>query len=242
MLTKLKRLYLDLSIGAFRAMKTNNTVVKANVLIEASYRLTLNEQRLILLAISKVNPLDKLTEGRLFSVSVEEWMTCYECSYSSANEAIKEAEYTLFERQVTLLVGEDSVKTRWVQSIRYYKRQGKIGIRFAYDLLPYLAELNSHFTSYKIKEICALSSIYSVRLFEMISQFKDINKSRYFVIRVDDLKNRLGIQGEYPLFANLKQKVIEVAVNQIREHTEYKDIKYELETEGRKVVRLVFFF
>ena len=212
MLTKLKRLYLDLSIGAFRAMKTNNTVVKANVLIEASYRITLNEQRLILLAISKVNPLDKLTEGRLFSVSVEEWMTCYECSYSSANEAIKEAEYTLFERQVTLLVGEDSVKTRWVQSIRYYKRQGKIGIRFAYDLLPYLAELNSHFTSYKIKEICALSSIYSVRLFEMISQFKDINKSRYFVIRVDDLKNRLGIQGEYPLFANLKQKVIEVCL------------------------------
>ena len=77
MLTKLKRLYLDLYTGAFRAMKTNNTVVKANVLIEASYRITLNEQRLILLAISKVNPLEKLTEGRLFSVSVEEWMTCH---------------------------------------------------------------------------------------------------------------------------------------------------------------------
>jgi plasmid replication initiation protein len=242
MLPTLKRLYLDLSTGAFRTMKTNNVVVKANVLIEASYRLTLNEQRLILLAISKVNPLEKLTEGRLFSVSVDEWMSCYECSYSSANEAIKEAEYTLFERQVTLLVGEDSIKTRWVQSIRYYKRQGKIGIRFAYDLLPYLAELNSHFTTYKIKEICDLSSIYSVRLFEMISQFKDINKSRYFVIRVDDFKNRLGIQGEYPLFANLKQKVIEVAVNQIKEHTEFKNIKYELEKEGRKVVRLVFFF
>lgn len=241
MLPNLKRLYFDLYTGAFRAMKTNNVVVKANVLIEASYRLTLNEQRLILLAISKVNPLEKLTEGRLFSVSVEEWMTCYECSYSSANEAIKEAEYTLFERQVTLLVGEDSVKTRWVQSIRYYKRQGKIGIRFAYDLLPYLAELNSHFTSYKIKEICDLTSIYSVRLFEMISQFKDINKSRYFVIRVDDLKNRLGIQGEYPLFANLKQKVIEVAVNQIKENTEFKNLSYKQETEGRKVVRLAFF-
>lgn len=223
-------------------MKTNNVVVKANVLIEASYRLTLNEQRLILLAISKVNPLEKLTEERLFSVSVDEWMSCYECDYNTANKAIIEAEYTLFERQVTLLVGEDSIKTRWVQSIRYYKRQGKIGIRFAFDLLPYLAELNSHFTSYKIKEICDLTSIYSVRLFEMISQFKDINKSRYFVIRVDDLKNRLGIQGEYPLFANLKQKVIEVAVNQIKENTEFKNLSYKQETEGRKVVRLAFFF
>ena len=104
-------------------MKTNNVVVKANVLIEASYRLTLNEQRLILLAISKVNPLEKLTEERLFSVSVDEWMSCYECDYNTANKAIIEAEYTLFERQVTLLVGEDSVKTRWVQSITKEVRQ-----------------------------------------------------------------------------------------------------------------------
>lgn len=223
-------------------MKTNNTVVKANVLIEASYRITLNEQRLILLAISKVNPLDKLTEGRLFVVSVEDWMACYDCDYNTANKAIIEAEYTLFERQITLHIGDESIKTRWVQSVRYYKRQGKIGIRFAYELLPYLVELNTHFTSYKIKDVAGLTSVYAVRLFEMLSQYKDINKSRYFVIRVDDFKARLCIKDEYRFFANLKQRVIESSVNQIREHTEYKDIKYELETEGRKVVRLVFFF
>jgi len=223
-------------------MIKNNTVVKANVLIEASYRLTLNEQRLILLAISKVNPLEKLTEGQLFVVTVKEWQECYACDYNTANKAMMEAEPTLFERQITLHVGNDSIKTRWIQSVRYYARQGKIGIRFSYDLLPYLSELRSHFTSYKLKEISGLTSVYAVRLFEMLKQFGDINKSRYFVIKVEDFRNRLGIEDEYSRFGNLKAKVIEVAVNQIKEHTEFKNIKYELEKEGRKVVRLVFFF
>jgi len=223
-------------------MSKTNTIVKANVLIEASYRLTLNEQRLILLAISKVNPLEKLTEGRLFVVTVKEWQECYGCTYSSANEAMMEAEPTLFERQITLHVGNDYIKTRWIQSVRYYARQGKIGIRFSYDLSPYLSELRSHFTSYKLKEISGLTSVYAVRLFEMLKQFGDINKSRYFVIRVDDFRNRLGIEDEYSRFGNLKAKVIEVAVNQIKQNTEFKNLSYKQETEGRKVVRLAFFF
>lgn len=237
MITKINKLHL----GAFRSMTKNNTVVKANVLIEASYRLTLNEQRLVLLAISKVNPLEKLTEGRLFVVTVKEWQECYECDYNTANKAMMEAESTLFERQITLYVGSDSIKTRWIQSVRYYARQGKIGIRFSYDLLPYLSELRSHFTSYKLKEISGLTSVYAVRLFEMLKQFGDINKSRYFVIRVDDFRNRLGIEDEYSRFGNLKAKVIEVAVNQIKENTEFKNLSYKQETEGRKVVRLAFF-
>lgn len=223
-------------------MNKTNTIVKANVLIEASYRLTLNEQRLILLAISKVNPLERLTEGRLFSVSVKEWQECYGCDYNTANKAMMEAEPTLFERQITLHVGNDSIKTRWIQSVRYYARQGKIGIRFSYDLLPYLSELRSHFTSYKLKEISGLTSVYAVRLFEMLKQFGDINKSRYFVIKVEDFRNRLGIEDEYSRFGNLKAKVIEVAVNQIKENTEFKNLSYKQETEGRKVIRLVFFF
>ena len=223
-------------------MSKTNTIVKANVLIEASYRLTLNEQRLILLAISKVNPIEKLTEGQLFVVTVKEWQACYGCTYSSANEAMMEAEPTLFERQITLHVGNDSIKTRWIQSVRYYARQGKIGIRFSFDLLPYLSELRSHFTSYKLKEISGLTSVYAVRLFEMLKQFGDINKSRYFVIKVEDFRNRLGIEDEYSRFGNLKAKVIEVAVNQIKENTEFKNLSYKQETEGRKVVRLAFFF
>lgn len=223
-------------------MSKTNTIVKANVLIEASYRLALNEQRLILLAISKVNPLEKLAEGQLFVVSVKEWQECYACDYNTANKAMMEAEPTLFERQITLHVGNDHIKTRWIQSVRYYARQGKIGIRFSFDLLPYLSELRSHFTSYKLKEISGLTSVYAVRLFEMLKQFGDINKSRYFVIKVEDFRNRLGIEDEYSRFGNLKAKVIEVAVNQIKENTEFKNLSYKQETEGRKVVRLAFFF
>ena len=36
-------------------MKTKELVVKSNHLIEASYQLTLNEQRVILLAITKIH-------------------------------------------------------------------------------------------------------------------------------------------------------------------------------------------
>jgi len=75
----------------------------------------------------------------------------------------------------------------------------------------------------------------------MLKQFGDINKSRYFVINVDEFRNRLGLEDEYIRFGNLKAKVIEVAVNQIKQNTEFKNLSYKQETEGRKVVRLAFF-
>lgn len=51
-----------------------------------------------------------------------------------------------------------------------------------------------------------LSSIYSVRMYELLKQYEKIGK-RWF--KLEDLRLILGMnQGEYPLYANFKQKVI----------------------------------
>jgi plasmid replication initiation protein len=227
---------------ALRPMVHKNNVTKHNTLITASYRLSLNEQRLILLAISKINPQEPVTEGKLFFVTVKEFQSAMGVDYQSAYKALLEAEDSLFDRRISLEGstgdGGDSGKSRWIQSVRYYRREGKVGLRFSYDVLPYLTELKSHFTSYALAEVANLTSVYAVRLFEMLSQYKS---TRWFTISLEDFKQRLCLEG-YNDIRNLKARVITVAVEQIKAHTEFKNLRYQQETQGRKVVGFVFFF
>lgn len=226
--------------AALRPMTTKNSVTKHNTLITASYRLNLNEQRLILLAISKVNPQEPVTEGRLFFVSVKEFQDVMGVDYQSAYKALLDAEDTLFDRRIALegANGDGNGKSRWIQSVRYYRREGKVGLRFSYDVLPYLTELKSHFTSYALAEVANLTSVYAVRLFEMLSQYKSTHR---FTISLEEFKQRLCLEG-YSDIRNLQARVVKVAVEQIKTHTKYKDLCYMQERQGRKVVGFTFFF
>ena len=54
-------------------MTKNELVVKSNHLIEASYQLTLNEQRVILLAITKIHRQKPLCAEDIFSISAADF-------------------------------------------------------------------------------------------------------------------------------------------------------------------------
>lgn len=223
-------------------MAHKNSVTKHNTLVTASYRLNLNEQRLILLAISKINPQEPMTEGRIFFVSIKEFQAVMGVDYQSAYKALLDAEDSLFDRRIALEGtspdGDGNGKSRWIQSVRYYRKEGKVGIRFSYDVLPYLTELKSHFTSYALAEVANLTSVYAIRLFEMLSQYRS---TRWFKISLEDFKQRLCLEG-YNDIRNLKARVLTVAIEQIKANTEFKGLRCEQERQGRKIVGFVFFF
>ena len=59
---------------------------------------------------------------------------------------------------------------------------------------------------------------------------------------VADLRNSLGVQEDkYLLLANFKMRVLDIAVNQINETTDYK-IEYEQHKEGRTITGFSFKF
>ena len=218
-------------------------VVKDNALINASYYLSLTEQRLILLAIIQARA-EKLTNSNEFKVRVNSYINAYGVQDATAYEAIKKATETLRTRYFTferVVDGEpEKVVSNWVQSIAYAENSSYIKIKFTDDVMPLITQLEKHFTSYELEQVKDLTSIYAIRLYEMMMQWRSSGQTQQ--IPIDELRYKLGIEpDEYKQMVNFKTKVLDFAINQINEHTDIK-ASYEQHKEGRSITGFTFTF
>ena len=218
-------------------------VVKDNALINASYYLSLTEQRLILLAIIQARA-EKLTNSNEFKVRVSSYINAYGVQDATAYEAIKKATETLRTRYFTferVVDGEpEKVVSNWVQSIAYAENSSYIKIKFTDDVMPLITQLEKHFTSYELEQVKDLTSIYAIRLYEMMMQWRSSGQTQQ--IPIDELRYKLGIEpDEYKQMVNFKTKVLDFAINQINEHTDIK-ASYEQHKQGRSITGFTFSF
>ena len=221
----------------------NDLVVKDNALINASYYLSLTEQRLILLAIIQARA-EKKTTGNEFKVKVSSYINAYGVADATAYEAIQKATETLRTRYFTferVVDGEpERVVSNWVQSIAYAENSSYIKIKFTDDVMPLITKLEKHFTSYQLEQVKDLTSIYAIRLYELMMQWRSSGQTQQ--IPLDELRLKLGIEpNEYKQMVNFKTKVLDFAVDQINKHTDIK-ASYEQHKQGRKITGFTFTF
>jgi plasmid replication initiation protein len=151
---------------------------------------------------------------------------------------------TLYQRSVTIHNPDASrprfkrLETRWISSIGYMPEEGKIILCFAQDMLPYLSELKGQFTKYELKHIGNMTSLYAIRLYELLMQWKNTGKRE---IEIDWLKQQFEIEDKYPSIKDLKKYVIDPAVKDINTHSNYQ-VSWEQRKTGRKVTHLTFTF
>jgi plasmid replication initiation protein len=223
----------------------NNLIVyKSNKVIEAAFKLNLNEHRLILMAIGKVNPKTELLATDRFEVTVKEFAQHFNISEDKAYQTLKEATEQLFERYVVIDNPDPDnptikqTKTRWISSIDYVPDLGKVSLYFAQRMLPYLSQLKGKFTFYLLENISEMSSTYSVRLYELLMQWKTTGKRE---IEIDWLKKQFQIEGKYASIIDFKKRVIDPAVKDINDYSNYS-VSWEQRKTGRKVTHLIFTF
>ncbi|WP_222930820.1 replication initiation protein [Allochromatium palmeri] len=78
------------------------TVTKANSLVEATYHLTLAEQRLLLLVISRLDSRVELDSRIPHTITAAEVMTVFQVGESRAYQILEEAAERLYARSVTI--------------------------------------------------------------------------------------------------------------------------------------------
>ena len=148
---------------------TDNLVVKANDLIEARYELNLNEQKIILYAVSK---LDRSKENfTIISLNVKEFTKLIGTTterYTEIREIVRE----LRSKEIIINTNERELITGWLSSIEYIKKSGIIELEFSEKLVPYLLQLKKRFTRYQLKNILYLKNKYSIRLYELMKQYR----------------------------------------------------------------------
>jgi plasmid replication initiation protein len=210
-------------------------VVKSNRLIEASYRLGMNEQRIILYAICRCREEQKgLFPDLPVTITADAFVKQFpSVDKSNVYSQLKEAMNSLYNRSVMIHDIDPATKkarvreTRWISEKAYIDGAGHVQIVFTPEVIKYMTRLEVEFTSYQLEKVGNMTSAYAVRIYELLAQHRDIGNR---TLNMAWLRETLQIAPEeYKLTTNFIRKVIEVAVDQINKHSDlavsYKSVK-----------------
>lgn len=214
----------------------NLTVTKANDLIDASYQLTVIAQKLVLACISKLNSRDEVPKQ--ITINVSEFSALLGTNSNVRRDLYKAAD-SLFESTITIKNADQTTRLRWVQKdVIHHKGDGAVTLFWSEDVLQYISQLKTRFTSYKLRNIANLQSTHSIRLYELLMRFKS-TKER--IISLDNFKYSLGLSNKYSEYKILNRDVIKPAILELNKSS---DLLVSVETikKSRTVVELYFSF
>ena len=213
-------------------------VVKSNRLNMAIQNLTLPELRIIQLAIVDARETGNgLSTDTPLRIDAMRYAEAFETTRQNAYNRMKEAEETLFNRRFTFLDSEGkTVKSRWIQRVRYLDDEGAIELAFTLDVVKGITRLDGaeeFFTQYLLSQTSNLNSVYSVRLYELLIQWKTAVKTPVFELSL--FRGQMGLNdGEYKAMNDFKKRVLDLAVKEINEKTDLT-VSYTQEKKGRLI-------
>lgn len=224
-------------------MSKNDLVVKTNRLNIAIQNLSLSEIRIIQLAIIDSRETGNgLKADKPLVISASRYAKAFGVKRQTASEAILDAEKNLFERRFSFLDNDNKVvKTRWIQRVKYLDDEASIEVIFTYDVVNEITRINGieqFFTSYLLEQTADMKSAYSVRLYELLVQWKAAKTTPVFELK--NFREQLGLDAEdYQRMDNFKKRVLDLAVDEINEKSDLI-VTCDQEKRGRSIVGFKF--
>ena len=216
-------------------------VSKEKCFVQAMYRITLDEQRLLHYAITKVHPF-KFKNRLIYHIDIVSIAKFFDIDLKVAYKQFNDALEHLFTRQISFIEPElkkTIIKARIINE-HHQQGSGVIGFTFT-EVFKSLICDNKEFLSYSLEKTIGMTSATAVRIYEILlldlkqSQLKTINRP----FKIEDFKKILGLEDKYPRFSNFKVKILEVAQKQINKHTDL-NISYEIKKIGRSPTSIAF--
>ncbi|NGY88129.1 replication initiation protein [Bacillus megaterium] len=99
-------------------------------------------------------------------------------------------------------------RINWLSKATYNTNEGTVTVRFDPDLKPFFLALSEKFTRYKLNNVLYLRSDHSIRMFELLKSYEGLSERTF---TVDELREKLGLEGKYDVWNNFKQRVLQHA-------------------------------
>jgi len=214
-------------------------VTKSNNLVEARYHFSIWETRVFTKLVSLIQPGDEAFKK--YKLQIKDLVSFFGVNDNDAYVKIKAVPDNLLKKVVTIPYTENGeerfLKTGLIAQASIPKKQeGYIELSFHPDLKPYLLQLKRTFLSYDIRNVLKISSVYSVRIYELLKQYEKIGQREF---DIDTLKVILGVSDKYKLYGHFKSRIILKAQKDLKLHTDiyfdFTEIK-----QKRKVVGIIF--
>ncbi len=218
-------------------MDENYLVTKSNYFImNSSYDLSLEEQKIILTLASMVQPEDE--EFKAYKFKINDFMELLGVNTKTKYTEIPKITKELMKKVFEIQEGDTLIQTAWLSGAMYKKGSGTVELTFSSYLKPYMLKLNSMFTQYKLANILNMRSKYSPRIYELL-KCNEFKKQGYIEIELTELRKLLKTENMYSQYQDFKRKVIMQAQKELKAKT---DISFDFEEikTGRKVTSLKF--
>ncbi len=210
-------------------------IVKHNKLIEANYKLTLQEQKLILVLSAAIEKEDRDFKKCIFSVTeLAERLVLDKRAYYTE---LKEITEKLISKVIKIKEPNGLLQMSWLSSAQYYDNTGKVELSFDEKLKPYLLQLSSHFTKLELKKLVSLNSIYAVRIYELLKQYEKLEERTF---EIEELRKTLGIEKtKHKKYNDFKREVLIRAEREINEKTDL-NVSFEEIKTSRRITSIKF--
>lgn len=231
------------------AQGIGGSLTMSRALAESAHGLTLNEARVMMLAMRCVDPrLSPYKYARNGYVHVR--VTAAEFAQlanlkvgddgytpRAAYEGLRAACEKLYERTASWTEGKRHVKLRWVWKAVYHEGEAWAEVAFSPDMTKHLFMLGEKFVRYRLELARGLRSIYSTNLLRLLMTQKDTG---FKTILLEDFRTTMEVPESYR-YADIKRYAIVPAVKELNEKSDLA-ISWSETKRGRAVYSLQFRF
>ncbi len=226
--------------GVFMASgsgKELEIVKKDNRLVEAKYKLTINEQRIVFSIIGKIRTDDDDFDD--YTINLADLAEFFGVTKSrSFYEEIQLAAKQLIEKTIDISTSKRRRFVSWLSFLEYGEGEASMTLRFDKALKPYLLNLQANFTQYHLAAVANFKNSYSIRFYEFLKMRQNMGKGGQFFVQYEilELKEILGISvDEYNFFKDFRIRVIEPSLKEINTQTDLNIVQVDYIKKGRAI-------
>jgi plasmid replication initiation protein len=211
-------------------------IFQHNNLVEARYSLTLQEKRLILWLISKIQPDE--ADFKKHELSVKEFMKLMDLKGNANYKELQKITLGLMKKVLVIKrpIEKTLTQVNWINYAHYEEGSGKIEVSFSDVMKPFLLHLKGQFTAIEVTDLMQFTSIHAIRIYELLKQYENIGER---TLSIDDIKDCCGVKDKLSKYSSFEKDLLLIAQREINSKS---DIHFEFERikPSRKITGIKF--
>ena len=238
----------------FDYMDNEKYIYKSNNLVESSYSLSLNAQRLIYMGAKKLKPIfikSNIKPSQLKSflatktfgdlkIYVTEFKNEFNIKGNYLYDTFVDVAKELWNSKIQYMSNDGKIiEKRWVITCEYDPKNCCISLTFHPDLILDLLVFKNKYNKIQHNATKTLKNSDQIRTYELLKRYVKRGVRRF---ELEDYRYKLAYDDDiYPEYSKLKQRKIKPTIKAINENTDieiydFKEIRY-----GRKVGAIEFY-
>ncbi|MCX0498997.1 MULTISPECIES: replication initiation protein [Erwinia] len=227
------------------------TVVQGNELLEGAYSVTLDEMRLLNLALAQIDSR-RPQPDILYKLYPKDFQRIFNVNPTSSHVQLRTAAESLMKKPVTVYKRDSrsnkvkTVQLAWFSRLEYINDddQSAVVVRFGQDVAPYLYELKESFTQMNFSSLAKLDTPFSVRLYGWLIKSRHLSGYKQngvieVTLTLEWMREKAGLVGKYADYRDFRQKLLQPTIDRINANTDISVI-WEPVKAGRTVTAIKF--